>query len=196
MRPDPADVKEVLARRVDLEALYLGGPFDAQGEPASPDVHVLAISRGHSVRDLHLVPGTAPFERRVEVSVVPLGLVREAVEKGVSTWFTFYTADKLRTGKPVAESKEAEGLRRQAKEHLRIRPAFYAELLRGVVQAAGHLVGPSDRPAAGTAPPAAEVLVGVGVTEGVGRRVGSSGGEVGVGVGVTVARPAVTVMGP
>lgn len=151
MKADPAGVREVLSMRVDLEALYINGPFDAQGQPASPDVHVLAISRGDSVRDIHLVPGTSRFERRVEVSAVPLALVQETANKGVSTWFTFFTADKLRSGKPVLESPEAEGLRRRIKENLRIRPAFFAEVLRGVVQTASHLVGPSDRASAGTA---------------------------------------------
>lgn len=144
MKPDLNEVAAVLSRRLDLEALYLGGPFDAQGEPASPDIHVLAISRGDWVKDFHLVPKVSRFDRRVEVSVVPLGLVRRAVDRGVSTWFDFYTADKIRTGKPILESGDAARLRKRAIGNLRIRPAFYAEALRGVVHAGGHLVGPSD----------------------------------------------------
>ena len=133
MKPDRDAIGAALSRRIDLEAFYLCGPFGKSGAPSSPDVHVLAISGSSIVRDLHLLPGVSQFERRVEVSVVPLDVVRSAVEQGVASWFMFYTVDKLRGAKPVRESEEAERLRKIAVRRVKIRRSFYAEAIRGLL---------------------------------------------------------------
>ena len=132
MKPDQDAIGAALGRRIDLEAFYICGPFGESGEPSSPDIHVLAISGGSLVRDLHFLPAVSQFERRVEVSVMPLEVLRRAVEHGVSSWLMFYTVDKLRGAKPVRESAETERLRKIALKDLTIRRSFYAEAIRGL----------------------------------------------------------------
>jgi hypothetical protein len=146
VKPEAQAVRAALAARLDLEALYLCGPFDSSGEPASPDVHMLAVVRPDEVRDLHLVPGVARFERRVEVSVVPCSLLEGLAAGGASSWLGFYTADKIAKARVILESDRAADLRRQIAAGLRLRPSFYAAAVRNVVAWAARA---KDAPPAG-----------------------------------------------
>ena len=132
MNPDAEQIRMALAERLDLEALYLCGPFDEQGEPASPDIHILAVVRHGDLRDFHFMPGIAGFERRVEVSTVGAQEVAAALRDGVTNWAMFYTVDKLRRARPISESEELRRLRQGAVRNLRIRPTFYSAILRSV----------------------------------------------------------------
>lgn len=126
MIPRAEAIRRSLAGRVRLEALYLCGPFDSKGEPASPDIHVLALSHDDALTDLHFVPGSAAFERRVEVSVAPFGMVEASQAMGVGSWLAFYTIDKIARGKPMLESPEALKVREALAEGVKFRPSVYA----------------------------------------------------------------------
>ncbi|MFH1220484.1 MAG: hypothetical protein V1694_08520 [Candidatus Eisenbacteria bacterium] len=157
MRPSLDEIRATLARRLELEALYLCGPFDVQGEPASPDIHVLAVVRRGDLKDLHLVPGVSDLTRRVEVSVIPLSGLKAAIEGGISTWLMFYTLDKMRRGRLIMETADFAALRQRAEQDLRLRPSFYASALRDLVAALGE-AGPAGRPAGGRTVPAARAV--------------------------------------
>lgn len=133
MKPDREAIGAALDKRLDLEALYLCGPFDKSGEPCSPDIHILAVTRDDLIRDFHFLPGVAAFTRRVEASAVPLNIAKSAVEHGASSWFTFYTLDKLRNARPIRESAEAMRLRNLALGKPKIRHSFHAEAIRGLL---------------------------------------------------------------
>lgn len=123
------EIRRAIARRADLDSLYLCGPFDQDGNPASPDVHILALSRSEEVTDLHFLPDLAGFRRRVEVSVIPTGLVEASAREGVRTWLAFYTLDKIIRGKPLFESRATRNLRRSLAEGVKLKPSFYAQTM-------------------------------------------------------------------
>jgi hypothetical protein len=125
-------ITQAIAGRIDADSLYLCGPFDHKGEPASTDIHILALSSGGEVKDLHLLPELAGLEKRVEVSVVPLTLVKSSLCKGVGTWLAFYTLDKIAKGKPLGKSREAADLKHSLEGGMRLRPSFYAGRMRNL----------------------------------------------------------------
>ena len=122
-------IKRAIARRVDAESFYLCGPFDSEGRPASADVHVLVLSRGAEVRDLHFLPEATGLEKRVEVSAVPVTLIETSVHEGITDWLAFYTLDKMKSGKPLTESPSADKLRRSLAQGIKLRPSFYTRTM-------------------------------------------------------------------
>lgn len=126
MIPSIEKITQAIAGRIDLDSLYLCGPFDREGRPASADIHILALSRDGEVRDLHFLPEPAGFERRIEVSVVPAALVEICGREGVGNWLAFYTLDKMMRGKPIVESAETAGLKRSLAQGINPKPSFYA----------------------------------------------------------------------
>jgi hypothetical protein len=147
MKPDLSEIGSALARKLDLDGLYLCGPFDSKGEPASSDIHILALSRRDDVIDLHYVPRVSGFLRRIEVSVVPARAVQAAIEEGVKTWFMFHTLDKMQRGKVITESPRTAQLRRRITQGLKLRPSLQAGVIRNVVTAGHALAGQAPGPA-------------------------------------------------
>ena len=145
MNPDPEAIRAMISRRLPLEALYLCGPFDATGEPRSPDIHILAISRQDQVKDLHFIPGIAGVPRRVEVSVFPYHALRMAVETGVSSWLMFYTLDKIRRGRPIMETPDIAALHQKIVADFTPRPSFYSAVMRSLTSATRNL-GEAPKP--------------------------------------------------
>jgi hypothetical protein len=121
------EIERAITRRIDPDGLYLCGPFDQQGKSASQDIHILALSRGDEIKDLHFLPGLTGSKRRVEVSVIPTRLVEVSERDGVRTWLGFYTLDKIIRGKPLSESLETSRLRRSLLKEVKLRPSFYAQ---------------------------------------------------------------------
>ncbi|HVP56647.1 MAG TPA: hypothetical protein VMU02_01005 [bacterium] len=136
MNPDPPAIQRLLDQRVDAAGIYLCGPFDRSGEPSSPDIHVLAVSRRDDLRDLHFLPGIAPVPRRVEVSIVPYREMVTAVRHGAATWAQFHLLHKLRGAVPITEESDLSPLRERAREAMRTRPSFYSAVMRDFASAA------------------------------------------------------------
>jgi len=122
-------IKRAIARRTDADSLYLCGPFDSEGRPASADVHILALSHGGEVRDLHFLSEATGLERSVEVSVVPVSLIETSVHEGVADGVAFYTLDKMIRGKALIENPGVKGLRRSLAQGIRLKPSFYARTM-------------------------------------------------------------------
>jgi hypothetical protein len=136
VNPSRNAIRQMLARRLDVAGLYLCGPFDTAGEPCSPDIHVLAITRRDDAGDLHYLPGVADVCRRVEVSAVAQRELESAVGAGVSTWPMFYLLDKLRHCAVIDETADLQALRERAVAELKVRPSFYSDLMRSLASQA------------------------------------------------------------
>lgn len=134
MVTDLRAVCDTLIKRTGAAALYHCGPFNRAGDSRSPDIHILAIADAENVTDLHLMPGLSGFPRRIEVSIIPETRLEGAARQGISEWLMFYTLDKMRRAKPLAESERIKTLRDKAMGGLRIKPSLYADLMR-------HLLG-------------------------------------------------------
>jgi hypothetical protein len=123
------DIKQAIERRADLDSLYLCGPFGEEGNPASSDIHILALGRGEDIKDLHFPDGLSGRDRRIEVSVVPARNVRASWQNGVKTWLEFYTLDKIRRGQPILETPAMREIRQSLKCGVKLKPSFYTRTM-------------------------------------------------------------------
>ena len=129
------DVARMIAERATIKALYLCGSFDDEGNPTSPDIHLLGITSGRMVADLHYLPGVSAVRRRVEVSLVGEDLLKDSLGWGVKTWLGFYTLEKLRSGKPIVENDDFGHFRKQLIADWKPALSFQARALRRLREA-------------------------------------------------------------
>ncbi len=127
-------IADFLRRRYDLSAIYLC----SIDERTQDDVHLLGFARKELENDIHIEPQVSRFDRRLEVSILPVNLLEGIARNGITSWIELYTLDKLTHAEPLYEDEQIRHLR-QSLIKPRIRPSLVSSLLKEIDKIRGRI---------------------------------------------------------